>query len=175
MIRLGKKHYNFGCPSFPRVTDCSPSADGDMFMNYMDFSDDACMNMFTMEQKKRMRALFATGNIRNSFLTSFACDSTLVQGGPVAVDTVRVVPVAKKDVFKIYPNPVQSVATVEYKPANDIVVKSFSIYSMTGVKVFTGHLAKEKTTIDLSSLTPGVYVLRIGEGKDAFVTKIFKK
>jgi hypothetical protein len=170
-----QKSYNFGCPSFPHVTDCSPDADGDMFMNYMDFSDDACMNMFTMEQMKRMRALFASGNIRNSFLASLACDSTLVQGGPVVIDTVPVVPAVKKDTFKIYPNPVQSVATVEYKPANDMLVKSFSIYNMTGIKVFMGELTKEKTSINLSSFIPGVYIIRIGEGSGKFTTKILKK
>ena len=170
-----QKSYNFYCPSYPHVTDCSPNADGVMFMNYMDFSDDACMNMFTIEQKKRMRALFASGNMRNSFLASFACDSTLVQGGPVAADTIPVVPVVKTDVFRIYPNPVQSVATVEYTPANDLIVKSYSVYNMTGIKVLSGELIKEKTAINLSSLIPGVYVLRIGEGKAAFTTKIFRK
>ncbi|MEO7562509.1 MAG: zinc metalloprotease, partial [Ferruginibacter sp.] len=34
---------NFNCPSFPHVTSCSPNGNGDMFMNYMDFTDDACM------------------------------------------------------------------------------------------------------------------------------------
>lgn len=170
-----QKAYNFGCPSFPHATECSPSADGDMFMNYMDFSDDACMNMFTIGQKKRMRALFATGNMRNSFLSSFACDSNLVQGGPVAVDTVPVVPVAKQDVYKVYPNPVQSAVTIEYKPADNIITRSFSVYNMTGVVVVSGQLTKEKTSIDLTQLKAGVYIVRVGEGSGKFTTKIFKQ
>lgn len=170
-----QKSYNFGAPSFPHVTECSQTANGDMFMNYMDFSDDAVMNMFTIGQKKRMRALFATGNLRNGFLASFACDSTLVQAGPVAADTtpVAVAPV-KKDAYKAYPNPVQSVLTIEYKPATDLVVKSISIYNAMGVKVLSGEISKEKSTLSLSALTAGIYIVRIGEGANSYSTKIVK-
>ncbi|MBS1743161.1 MAG: zinc metalloprotease [Bacteroidetes bacterium] len=55
---------NFGCPSFPHKT-CSNN--GDMSMNYMDYTDDACMYMFTLGQKTRMQAVFASGGPRNSF------------------------------------------------------------------------------------------------------------
>ena len=57
---------NYGCPSFPQVS-CSNGPNGDMFMNYMDYTDDACMFMFTGDQKNRMLAVFATGGPRNSF------------------------------------------------------------------------------------------------------------
>src|SRR5205085_7351896 len=40
---------NGGCPSFPHVT-CSNGPNGDMFMNYMDYVNDNCMNMFTAGQ-----------------------------------------------------------------------------------------------------------------------------
>ena len=46
---------NFGCPTFPHVT-CSNGPDGDMIMNYMDYTDDACMFMFTAGQVTRMQA-----------------------------------------------------------------------------------------------------------------------
>ncbi len=46
----------YGCPAFPRTDACSPSSPGIMFMNYMDYSDDACMNMFTAGQASRMQA-----------------------------------------------------------------------------------------------------------------------
>ncbi len=47
--------HNFGCPTFPSVT-CSNGPNGDMFMNYMDYTDDACMFMFTAGQVTRMDA-----------------------------------------------------------------------------------------------------------------------
>jgi Pregnancy-associated plasma protein-A len=57
---------NYGCPSFPQIS-CSNGANGEMFMNYMDYTDDACMFMFTAGQKTRMQAVFAVGGPRNSF------------------------------------------------------------------------------------------------------------
>jgi len=61
---------NFGCPSFPKVT-CSNGPNGDMFMNYMDYTDDACMYMFTNGQKARMIA--AVNTSRPGLLTSQGC------------------------------------------------------------------------------------------------------
>lgn len=60
---------NGGCPAFPK-TSCSNGANGDMFMNYMDYTNDQCMNMFTAGQKARARALFDVGGVRASLLTS---------------------------------------------------------------------------------------------------------
>lgn len=44
---------NYGCPDYPRV-NCRTT---DMTMNYMDYTDDACMYMFTDGQRNRMRAI----------------------------------------------------------------------------------------------------------------------
>ncbi|MFN5620491.1 MAG: M43 family zinc metalloprotease [Flavobacteriales bacterium] len=63
---------NYGCPVFPFVT-CSNGPNGDMHMNYMDYTDDACMYMFSNGQVSRMQALFATGGARASLLTSNGC------------------------------------------------------------------------------------------------------
>jgi hypothetical protein len=63
---------NYGCPAFPAVS-CSNGPNGDLFMNYMDYTDDACMFMFTTGQKNRMQALFATGGARASLLSSTGC------------------------------------------------------------------------------------------------------
>ena len=49
---------NYGKPRFPRVT-CNNGPNGDMFMNYMDYVDDAAMFMFTAGQATRMNATLA--------------------------------------------------------------------------------------------------------------------
>ncbi|HWA06115.1 MAG TPA: M43 family zinc metalloprotease, partial [Ignavibacteria bacterium] len=46
----------YGCPGYPTVDACSPSAPGVMFMNYMDYTDDACMNLFTNGQLIRINS-----------------------------------------------------------------------------------------------------------------------
>lgn len=74
---------NGGCPTFPKIS-CSNGPNGDMFMNYMDYTNDACMYMFTAGQKARAQALFATGGARVSLLTSPGCQ-TGSTGGTCAV------------------------------------------------------------------------------------------
>jgi hypothetical protein len=45
---------NIGTPAWPVVT-CNNGPNGDMFMNYMDYTDDEAMFMFTTQQVLRMR------------------------------------------------------------------------------------------------------------------------
>jgi len=50
---------NFGTPAFPHVT-CGNGPNGDMFVNYMDYTDDKGMFMFTSQQVTRMRTALET-------------------------------------------------------------------------------------------------------------------
>lgn len=63
---------NAGCPAYPHYSTCTGTP-VEMTMNYMDYTDDACMYMFTQGQKDRMQAVFATGGARVSLLTSNGC------------------------------------------------------------------------------------------------------
>jgi hypothetical protein len=56
---------NFGKPSFPHIS-CNNGPNGDMFMNYMDGTDDDVMCMFTAGQVIRMEATLE--GPRSSFL-----------------------------------------------------------------------------------------------------------
>ena len=63
---------NGGCPSFPSTSNCTGNApNGDMFMNYMDYTYDACMYMFSTGQKTRMRATL--NGSRSSLQSSNGC------------------------------------------------------------------------------------------------------
>ncbi|MFM7177153.1 MAG: zinc metalloprotease [Bacteroidota bacterium] len=57
---------NYGCPAYPHYSTCT-GAPVEMTMNYMDYTDDACMYMFSAGQKTRMNATFVSGGGRNSF------------------------------------------------------------------------------------------------------------
>ncbi len=50
---------NFGTPSWPVVT-CNNGPNGGMFVNYMDYTDDKAMFMFTAQQVIRMRTALDT-------------------------------------------------------------------------------------------------------------------
>ena len=61
---------NYGCALGSASCVAGTSA---MVQNYMDYSDDACMNLFTQGQSDRMNALFLPGGARASLLTSTGC------------------------------------------------------------------------------------------------------
>ncbi|MGB1204887.1 MAG: M43 family zinc metalloprotease [Chitinophagales bacterium] len=63
---------HYSCPSYPQ-TSCSNSS---MFMNYMDYTDDACMTMFSVGQKERMTAAIYT--FRFGLLSSPACGAPAI-------------------------------------------------------------------------------------------------
>lgn len=57
---------NYGMPVFPHYSTCTGTPI-EMTMNYMDYTDDAGMYMFSNGQKSRMLAIFASGGSRFSF------------------------------------------------------------------------------------------------------------
>jgi hypothetical protein len=54
---------NYGLPVYPHVS-CGNTPKGDMFMNYMDYTDDKGMYMFSVKQTNRALAVFASGGPR---------------------------------------------------------------------------------------------------------------
>jgi len=61
---------HYGCP---QDTSCSTA---DMVENYMDYSDDACMNIFTQDQKTRMRTVLSVSPRRMELINSTVCGIT---------------------------------------------------------------------------------------------------
>lgn len=55
---------NFGVPSYPQYDVCGGVSRSIMFMNYMDYVDDAAMYMFSAGQKSRMQAIVASNGVR---------------------------------------------------------------------------------------------------------------
>jgi len=101
----------YGCSVYPKKDPCTQMIyTGIMFMNYMDYTDDACKNLFTQGQKNRMRALFDDQNglrrnmlghcLTGPFWVNFAnetvtSDSTVKSCGNIDVEDVSVTNNAK--------------------------------------------------------------------------------
>ncbi len=156
-----QKSYNFDCPSFPRMSNCTPVATGDMFMNFMDLTGDACMNMFTQGQKNKMRSAFALNGPRNTILRSYQCDASLASGGPLPEDSVAVARPA--DQVSVYPNPVVDVLNIQSKQSQTLKGKLAIVLTTAGKPVFQKTLQSNNEKINIGSLPPGLYMLSIGD------------
>lgn len=86
-----------GCPTYPDLLRrCNTNDPSIMFMNFMDFVNDECQNIFTSDQKARARALFGNGMPREQQLnnwfkvrqskTPIRC-SGVVYSGPACLST----------------------------------------------------------------------------------------
>jgi hypothetical protein len=71
---------NFGVPTFPHVT-CSNGPNGDLFVNYMDYTDDRGMVMFSDDQVARMEACLDT--VRPGLISTTAAGRTPEPAGSV--------------------------------------------------------------------------------------------
>jgi hypothetical protein len=169
-----QKSYNFGCPSFPRITPCSETAFGDMFMNFMDFSDDACMNMFTHGQKKRMRAFLAAGNARNQLLNSFACDSSLVSGGPTGNTGGNSdgIPAANPKPVSVFPNPASGQITVISRLPVSATGQTLRMLTLQGRCLMQTTLLSPRVSLTLPYLPSGVYYVEVHSGDVREVQKL---
>lgn len=112
---------NYGCPSFPKIS-CNNTPHGDMFMNFMDYTDDACMTMFTLGQKNRMEALFIPGGARYSLLSSMGAQyptPPVVCVAPTGTQSLNITQTSAQLIWDIVPN--ANSYTVQYKVSDSLV------------------------------------------------------
>ncbi len=152
---------NFGCPAFPHNANgsCGQGANGEMYMNYMDYVDDACMNMFTKGQTARIDA--ALNNERLAILTSTACSGTTALKNN-----------STKNNLQLYPN-----------PATDKLYITLVDNSTTDINVqitdVSGRIVLQQSTIvtnaiNVNNLVAGTYFVKITNGTTV-VVKTFNK
>ncbi len=145
---------NSGCPTYPHVTCLNGANGGDMFWNNMDYSDDACLSMFTYGQTARMEsALFGP---RASLLTSDGCGLSTVIAN---LNTRNII-------TKIFPNPATSFVNVtiglSIENLNNI---SFNLFDIVGKEVLKiDNIQKNQIQFSTEQLTKGIYLYKVLKG-----------
>ena len=144
-----------GCPTFPQLS-CGNSA---MFMNFMDYTDDACMSLFTLGQKTRMWAALTVA--RPGLNGNAVCSSTAIQAP------------AEQAGFHLSPNPAKDNLWIHFEENFSIPVQ-ISIFDISG-KVWLTQSVLENgapVQVDVSSLPGGFYLLCM-ESKANYVVRPF--
>ena len=160
--------YTPGCPSGSRISSCGSSSSGDMYMNFMDFTDDICMNMFTNGQRKRARVLFDTGGPRHSMLYSKGLNTPVKEAAP----TVDFYP--KWYNAQLYPNPSTSSINLYFEYDERWIGQKLEVRDMAGKVVLNMIINSRIQNIDISVLKAGVYFINAKKGDEKLNGKFVK-
>ncbi|MBL7742882.1 MAG: T9SS type A sorting domain-containing protein [Chitinophagaceae bacterium] len=161
-------NYTTGCPTGARVS-CTNGPAGDMYMNYMDYTNDACINLFTEGQKTRMRTLFTTGGQRSSLLSSSGLSAPLIFESPLPDESPRWLHP------QIYPNPVTSELTIDVAYDVRWVGKTVSISDISGHIVMQVTITSKIQTVNISRLQTGMYFLSVRKEDGSYIKQKFIK
>jgi hypothetical protein len=158
-------NFTAGCPNTFR-SSCSNGTLGDMYMNYMDYTNDACMNLFTQGQKQRMMSMFAPGGPRQNLLQSKGLFAPWTEPLPF------VEPVRTK--FVLYPNPAFGEVVLNFEYDESWVGKKVTVVNSNGVVVATVQVNSRMTKFSTTRLSPGVYFIQANDGGRKIAEKFIK-
>jgi Secretion system C-terminal sorting domain/Pregnancy-associated plasma protein-A len=149
------------------IVSCGNTPYGNLYQDYMDFTDDIGMHLFTNGQKARMLTLFAPGGFRYALLS----DTVPVDTATAAVTAAA----AEGSVYgmTIYPNPAVSLVTIQLTdPA--CLGGLLDVYNQLGQKVMTVRMTGLTLQLDVAGLASGIYFIRASDGKKGAVGKLMK-
>lgn len=146
---------NYTCPTTAgsvKTDACTASSPGVLYQNYMDYSDDKCMVMFTAGQKARLQAVMANCVRRNSLASSTACTapSSIYENSSI-VD------------LSIFPNPTNGEinVTVDLLNNEDFTVSVTNTLGQIVKEVKQLHSNGATVKVDLVGNANGIYFVTV--------------
>lgn len=154
---------NTGVPSsYPlNVGSCSSPSntpDGEMYMNFMDYPRDPFKYMFTEDQGIRMQTAMLNSPFRKQLGTHGLCTATNGLTNQIPESTLSV-----------YPNPTQSNINIIFPEGDLVDVSIADVYGQVLIQV------KNKSSVDMSDLTKGMYVLSVKYRQKIYSQLIIKE
>lgn len=160
--------YNIGCPSGSRIT-CGNGPTGDMYTNYMDYTNDACINLFTDGQKERIRTLFAPEGFRHSILSSYGLSAPLIHESPLPDESPKWLHP------QLYPNPATNELMLDVTYDSRWIGKIISVLNVYGQQAMQVPITSVLQKIDVSKLTPGLYFISVKKDDGSYIKQKFIK
>ncbi|MES2513047.1 MAG: M43 family zinc metalloprotease [Bacteroidota bacterium] len=155
---------NYTCPTTAGAVsaDACAGSTGAMYQNYMDYSDDKCMVMFTAGQKARMQAVMSVCARRLSLTTSTVCSVTGVEENVSNIE------------MSVYPNPTNGELFVDISTVDvqDFTISVVNTLGQTVKEVKQVQSNGGKIKIDLSDKNTGVYFVTIKSKSGSKVKRI---
>ncbi|MBE37756.1 MAG: zinc metalloprotease [Flavobacteriales bacterium] len=125
----------YGCPAFPQESCQSIN----MTMNYMDYTNDACMHMFTICQAEIM--VNALSTYRSDLISDNDC-------------SIKLIDYVEDKSVNLYPNPFSDILTI------DIQNENILMYDIYGRNVLNQYIENDNN-LNLSYLPSGNYFIFI--------------
>lgn len=148
------------CPTFPKTDACTPKYPGVMFYNYMDYSANACLSMFSVGQAARMNACIF--GIRAGIQTSNGCGAS---GGTIDVTNYDL-----SNSVSVYPNPTNGTFLISTEEKQEKI--NLSIINVLGEKIFETSSSEKETTIDIKNQPNGIYFISVKSEQGAVIKKL---
>ena len=110
-------------------------------------------------------------------------DTITVSGSGVTSQTITVIQagvitdianISNEDIM-LYPNPANDRVIIDLQRLNSVQKSNISIYNIQGQTILQQILQQEKTGIDISGLSKGIYILKVCNGDRTEVKKFVKK
>lgn len=151
------------------IISCGNAPTGNMYMNYMDFTDDIGMHMFTYGQRARMLTLFAEGGVRYPILSSTALTATPIPSSSTTTPGGN----GAADLLQIYPNP--AVSSVSVSMTDESRIGSLlEVFNQVGQRVLSTRITSLSFQLNVSSLAKGMYFILVNDGKKSNGYKLIK-
>jgi len=154
----------YGCLSgAPTMNTCGGSNMPDMIENFMDYTEDSCMNIFTQDQSARMTATLNT--IRKSILTSKGCITGIESG--IEQNSFDMA-------LSVFPNPTNSNFTVRVAQPKytNVTIQVFNLFGQLISSSLINDNKQLETSFKISDSPAGDYIIKISSNSDFVVKKI---
>lgn len=136
----------------------------DMVENYMDYSSDSCMTLFTKGQKARMYAFLNTDPYRIAIKDhNTSMCSQLMSVTDIIPDF--------QDKVTMVPNPAKEFIKLNFKGISIDQLK-YEIFDVSGRKLYEDNIVSTEQMINTSKFSSGIYFLRIFNGANSTIKKL---